>query len=62
MAFSKDERIVGDAAKSQGAMNPANTVFDAKRLIGRRFNEPSVQKDMAHFPFKVSSCEKLARG
>lgn len=53
VAFSKDERIVGDAAKSQGAMNPANTVFDAKRLIGRRFNEPSVQKDMTHFPFKV---------
>jgi L1 cell adhesion molecule like protein len=53
VAFTKDERIVGDAAKSQSAMNPTNTIFDAKRLIGRRFGEDSVQKDMKHFPFKV---------
>lgn len=60
VAFNKDERIVGDAAKSQSAMNPANTVFDAKRLIGRRFNDESVQKDMTHFPFKVIERDEKA--
>ena len=43
MAFTDSERLVGDAAKNQVAMNPHNTVFDAKRLIGRRFSDPSVQ-------------------
>lgn len=37
VAFSSDERLIGDAAKNQAAMNPRNTVFDAKRLIGRRY-------------------------
>lgn len=37
VAFSNEERLIGDAAKNQAAMNPRNTVFDAKRLIGRRF-------------------------
>jgi L1 cell adhesion molecule like protein len=45
--------LIGDAAKNQVAMNPQNTVFDAKRLIGRNFNDESVQRDMAHWPFKV---------
>lgn len=46
-------RALGDSAKNQVAMNPANTVFDAKRLIGRKFNDAEVQADMKHFPFKV---------
>ncbi|KAH9057093.1 heat shock protein 70 [Lactarius deliciosus] len=46
VAFSTEERLIGDAAKNQAAMNPRNTVFDAKRLIGRRFDDPDVKKDM----------------
>jgi L1 cell adhesion molecule like protein len=53
VAFTDDERLVGDAAKNQAAMNPTNTVFDAKRMIGRKFSDPIVQKDMQHWPFKV---------
>eukprot|EP00121_Abeoforma_whisleri_P001379 Awhi_evm1s1226 len=53
VAFNDNERLIGDSAKNQVAMNPHNTVFDAKRLIGRRFNDPSVQADAEHFPFKV---------
>ena len=53
VAFTDTERLIGDAAKNQVAMNPQNTVFDAKRLIGRNFNDASVQSDMAHWPFKV---------
>ena len=45
--------MIGDAAKNQAAMNPANTVFDAKRLIGRKFDDPEVINDAKHFPFKV---------
>ena len=48
-----DERLVGDAAKNGAAGNPRNTVFDAKRLIGRKFNDPTVQSDMKHWPFTV---------
>nr|KAG5711123.1 hypothetical protein BaRGS_004767 [Batillaria attramentaria] len=53
VAFTDTERLVGDAAKNQAAMNPENTIFDAKRLIGRRFTDTSVQSDMKHWPFKV---------
>jgi len=53
VAFSDSERLIGDAAKNQVAMNPSNTVFDAKRLIGRRFNDHEVQSDMKHWPFTV---------
>ena len=53
VAFTDSERLIGDAAKNQVAMNPYNTVFDAKRLIGRRFADAEVQSDMKHWPFKV---------
>ncbi|CEJ54695.1 Heat shock 70 kDa protein [Penicillium brasilianum] len=53
VAFTDTERLIGDAAKNQVAMNPHNTVFDAKRLIGRRFEDAEVQADMKHWPFKV---------
>jgi len=47
--------MIGDAAKNQAAMNPTNTVFDAKRLIGRKFSDSAVQSDMQHWPFKIQS-------
>ena len=53
VAFTDQERLVGDSAKNQAARNPENTVFDAKRLIGRKFDEKSIQEDMEHWPFKV---------
>ena len=53
VAFTENERLVGDAAKNQITRNPSNTVFDAKRLIGRKFNDPIVQEDMKHWTFKV---------
>jgi len=53
VAFTDTERLIGDAAKNQVAMNPHNTVFDAKRLIGRKFSDAEVQADMKHFPFKI---------
>ena len=54
VAFTDTEKLVGDAAKSQSALNSYNTIFDAKRLIGRQFNDSTVQSDIKHFPFKVS--------
>jgi len=47
--------LIGDAAKNQVARNPTNTIFDAKRLIGRKFNDPIVKKDCSLWPFKVTS-------
>ena len=55
VAFNDSERLIGDAAKNQVAMNPQNTIFDAKRLIGRKFSDKTVQNDMKHWPFKVVS-------
>ena len=55
VAFTDTERLIGDAAKNQVAMNPQNTVFDAKRLIGRRFDDAGVQYDMTHWPFTVKN-------
>jgi L1 cell adhesion molecule like protein len=55
VAFTDSERLVGDAAKNQVSMNPKNTVFDAKRLIGRKFSDESVQADMKHWPFNIVS-------
>merc|ERR1712172_385914 len=53
VAFTDTERLIGDAAKNQVAMNPTNTIFDAKRLIGRKFSDSTVQSDLKHWPFKV---------
>ncbi|TDH70730.1 hypothetical protein CCR75_004220 [Bremia lactucae] len=53
VAFTTTERLIGDAAKNQVAMNAHNTVFDVKRLVGRKFSDPEVQSDMKHWPFKV---------
>ena len=53
VAFTETERMIGDSAKNQAATNPKNTVFDAKRLVGRKFTDSSTQSDLKHFPFKV---------
>jgi len=53
VAFTDTERLIGDAAKNQVAMNPANTIFDAKRLIGRKYNDSTVQHDKKYWPFNV---------
>merc|ERR1712149_4819 len=53
VAFTDTERLIGDAAKNQCAMNPKHTVFDAKRLIGRKMADPVVHSDMKHWPFAV---------
>jgi len=59
VAFTDSERLIGDAAKNQVAMNPSNSVFDAKRLIGRKFDDPTVQSDMKYWPFHVvNDCSK----
>ncbi|KAL6581361.1 70-kilodalton heat shock protein [Orobanche minor] len=55
VAFTDSERLIGDAAKNQAAMNPINTIFDAKRLIGRRFSDPCGQNDLNLWPFRVIS-------
>ena len=55
VGFTEEERIIGDGAKESSiCMNPENTVFDAKRLIGRDFNDVTLQSDLKNFPFKVS--------
>src|SRR5882757_4653504 len=54
VAFTAEgEQLIGDAAKNQLTSNPENTIFDAKRLIGREWSDTSVQQDMNYFPFKV---------
>merc|ERR1712180_324002 len=53
VAFTDTERLIGDPAKNQVAINPTNTIFDAKRLIGRKFDDSTVQADMKHWPFTV---------
>ena len=53
VSFTSEERLIGDGAKNQASMNPENTIFDAKRLIGRKFDDPAVQNDIKNFPFTV---------
>ncbi|GJQ71083.1 putative heat shock 70 kDa protein cognate [Trypoxylus dichotomus] len=55
IAFNDVERLIGDAAKNQVVLNPSNTVYDAKRLIGRKFSDPVVQQDMKLWPFQIIS-------
>lgn len=54
VAFTDSERLIGDAAKNQVSANPKNTIFDAKRLIGRAFSDAAVTEDRAHWPFQVT--------
>ena len=58
VAFTDNERLIGDAAKNQASQNPRNTIFDAKRLIGRKLNDSAVQNDMANWPFTVKDSNK----
>ena len=58
VSFNENERLIGDAAKSQSSVNPSNTVFDAERLIGRKIDIPHVQNDIKHFPFSVKGNPK----
>ena len=53
VAFNESERLIGDSAKNQASMNPKNTLYDAKRLIGRKYNEKVIQDDIKTWPFKV---------
>jgi molecular chaperone DnaK (HSP70) len=53
VAFTETERLIGEAAKNQAALNPENTVFDVKRLIGRTWDDQEVQRDKKLYPFKV---------
>jgi len=55
VAFTESERLIGDGAKNQASMNPENTVYDAKRLIGRKFDDPVIQNEISNFPFDVVS-------
>ena len=57
VAFTDAERLVGDAAKNQVSMNPENTIFDVKRLIGRKIDDANIQADMQHWPFQVIAKE-----
>src|SRR6476469_7193675 len=57
VAFTDTERLIGDAAKNQAALNPQNTIFDVKRLVGRTIDDKNVQKDMKLFPYRITDRE-----
>jgi len=61
VGFTDTERLIGDAAKNQVAINPTNTIFDAKRLIGRKYDDPTVASDMKHWPFEVVNVGNLPK-
>jgi len=61
VAFTDTERLIGDPAKNQVAINPSNTIFDAKRLIGRKFEDSTVQADLKHWPFEVVNAGGLPK-
>jgi len=61
VAFTDTERLIGDPAKNQVAINPSNTIFDAKRLIGRKFDDSTVQSDKKHWPFDVVDSNGLPK-
>ncbi len=56
VSFNETERLIGDAAKSVSSINPTNTIYDIKRLIGRDFNDPALQDDMKSLPYKIINC------
>ena len=56
IAFTPSQKLVGEEAKAQAPFNPSNTIYDAKRLIGRKFNDPKVQKKLRNWPFEVFNC------
>ena len=58
VAFTESERLIGQPAKNQVALNTTNTVYDAKRLIGRKFSDKVIQDDMKHYSFKVAPDEQ----
>lgn len=63
VSFTEDEqRLIGEAAKNQAAQNPTNTVYDAKRLIGRKFEDPTVQRDLKLVSYKVSQATLSSPG
>lgn len=53
VGFNDKERMIGDSAKNQCASNPTNTIYDAKRFIGRKFDDPAIQEDLKMYPFKI---------
>merc|ERR1712076_106547 len=53
VAFTEEDRLIGEAAKNQATINPSQTLFDVKRLIGRRFKDSTVQKDIKLLPYKI---------
>ena len=55
VAFTEEERLIGQAAKNQASTNSENTIFDAKRLMGKLFNDSEIQSDLKHFPFKIEA-------